>query len=291
VSCCCLCSIGGAVLCAGDAGAASPVLLREQHCLRLLAVQLCFSAAGAGAALFAVGAPLLGRTATAGAAFFAVLLPHGLLLPLPVQHGVLLLLLLLAQLCLLLLLLLHVQHYCVLLLLFAQLWLLVSDKRQRKSVLGNLLVQYCLVQQHRWRGCWCSIVCRCFCCCSIVCCRSSRRLSPLLACAAAVFVRHQPRLVLLRCTAVGDFRLCLRVQLRCSGSWVESPLLASSCCGWCCQLLGVWLRRSRRLSPLPSRTAEFFGSPSANVSVAAVQQLLGCLLVPSLLCSIVCCYC
>jgi hypothetical protein len=248
---------------------------------------------------------LLGRTAPAGAAFFAVLLPHGLLLPLPVQHGVLLLLLLLAQLCLLLLL--HVQHYCVLLLLFAQLWLLVSDKRQRKTEclgkfagavlfgaaasMARLLVQYCLVQQHRWRGCWCSIVCRCFCWCSIVCCRSSRRLSPLLACAAAVFVRHQPRLVLLRCTAVGDFRLCLRVQLRCSGSWVESPLLASSCCGWCCQLLGVLLRRSRRLSPLPSRTAEFFGSPSANVSVAAVQQLLGCLLVPSLLCSIVCCYC
>jgi hypothetical protein len=134
-------------------------------------------------------------------------------------------------------------------------------------------------------------VCRCFCGCSIVCCRSSRRLSPLLACAAAVFVRHQPRLVLLRCTAVGDFRLCLRVQLRCSGSWVESPLLASNCCGWCCQLLGVLLRRSRRLSPLPSRTAAFFGSPSANVSVAAVQQQLGCLLVPSLLCSIVCCYC
>jgi hypothetical protein len=31
-----------------------------------------------------------------------------------------------------------------------------------------------------------------------------------------------------------------------------------------------------RLSPLPSRAASFFWSPSANVSVAAVQQLLGC---------------
>jgi hypothetical protein len=36
------------------------------------------------------------------------------------------------------------------------------------------------------------------------------------------------------------------------------------------------MRRSRRLSPLPSRAAAFFGLPSANVSVAAVQQLLGC---------------
>jgi hypothetical protein len=168
--------------------------------LRLLAVQLCFSAAGAGAALFAVGAALLGRTATAGAAFFAVLLPHGLLLPLPVQHGVLLLLLLLAQLCLLLLLLLHVQHYCVLLLLFAQLWLLVSDKRQRKSVLGNLLVQYCLVQQHRWRGCWCSIVW-----CSSI---------DGEAAGAVLFAAASAGAALFAAGALGVFRLCLRVQLR-----------------------------------------------------------------------------
>ena len=184
--------------------------------MRLLAVQLCFPAAGAGAALFAVGAALLGRTAPAGAAFFAVLLPHGLLLPLPVQHGVLLLLLLLAQLCLLLLLLLHVQHYCVLLLLFAQLWLLVSDKRQRKTEclgkfagavlfgaaasMARLLVQYCLpllllVQHCLLQELSASFAFACVCSCgirspsaavSVVALHCCWRLSPLSARAAAV---------------------------------------------------------------------------------------------------------
>jgi hypothetical protein len=51
---------------------------------------------------------------------------------------------------------------------------------------------------------------------------------------------------------------------------------AFGCYGWCCQLLGVLLRRSRRLSPLMARAAAFLGPSSANVSVVAVQQVLGC---------------
>jgi hypothetical protein len=81
---------------------------------------------------------------------------------------------------------------------------------------GAVLIYY-LVQQHRWRGCSCIIICRCFCGCSIFCCRSSRRLSPLLACAAAVFGHHQLRLVLLRCTPVGDCTSVVAVQRQLGG--------------------------------------------------------------------------
>jgi hypothetical protein len=78
-------------------------------------------------------------------------------------------------------------------------WYLTSASA-RQSVLGNLLVQYCLVQQHRWRGCWCSIVW-----CSSI---------DGEAAGAVLFAAASAGAALFAAGALGVFRLCLRVQLR-----------------------------------------------------------------------------